>query len=312
MKEETKAKKGEYCQRLIDLVENYPQILIVHADNVGSNQMQTIRKTLRGKAAVLMGKNTMIRRVLKLHAAKMPQLNNLLPLVKENVGFVFCKGDLTATRDTVLKNRVPAAAKVGTNAPQAVVVPAGPTGLDPSQTSFFQALNIATKINKGQIEIINDVPLIAAGAKVGSSEVALLQKLDIKPFTYGLTLRMVYDDGNVYDPEVLNLSTDVIAQKFFNGVANVAALSRAIGYPSAASFPHVLLDGFKNVVAAVLETGYTFKQAEALKNAKPAAAAPAAAAAAAPAAAAKPAAKKEEPKKVDDDEDGDFGFGGLF
>jgi large subunit ribosomal protein LP0 len=37
-----------------------------------------------------------------------------------------------------------------------VFVPAGPTGMDPSQISFFHALQISTKINKGQIEITKD------------------------------------------------------------------------------------------------------------------------------------------------------------
>jgi len=314
MKEETKAKKTEYFERLENLLENHPQVLIVHADNVGSAQMQQIRKTLRGKATILMGKNTMMRRGIRIFMQKMPQLERLLPCVKQNMGFVFCKGDLNQIRDVIVKNRVPAAAKAGIVAPDSVVVPAGPTGLDPSQTSFFQALNIATKINKGQIEIINDVPLIVKGAKVGSSEVALLGKLDIKPFTYGLQVKTVYDDGSIYDPEVLDLSPGDIVSKFMAGVTNVAALSRAIHYPTLASFPHILLDGFKNTVAAVLNTQYTFKQADAIKNA----ALNPSAAAAAPAAAAPAAAGKGKPapapKKVEEveEEEGEMGLGGLF
>ena len=42
-------------------------------------------------------------------------------------------------RDEVNKYRVGAPARVGLVAPNDVVVPAGNTGLDPSQTSFFQA-----------------------------------------------------------------------------------------------------------------------------------------------------------------------------
>ena len=42
-------------------------------------------------------------------------------------------------RDEVNKYKVGAPARVGLVAPNDVVVPAGNTGLDPSQTSFFQA-----------------------------------------------------------------------------------------------------------------------------------------------------------------------------
>ena len=52
-------------------------------------------------------------------------------------------------RDTLLEFVVPADAKAGTVAPKDVVLPTGPTGLEPSQTSFFQAMNIPTKIVKG-------------------------------------------------------------------------------------------------------------------------------------------------------------------
>lgn len=76
-----------------------------------------------------------------------------------------------------------------------MTVPAGPTGLDPSQTSFFQALSIPTKIQKGQIEIVSDVPLIKPGDKVTASQAALLQKLNIRPFNYGLKVENVYDNG---------------------------------------------------------------------------------------------------------------------
>jgi len=67
----------------------------------------------------------------------------------------------------------------------------------------LQALNIASKINKGQVEIVADVHLIKEGAKVGSSEAALLQKLNVKPFQYALKPQAVYDNGTIYDPKLL-------------------------------------------------------------------------------------------------------------
>ena len=45
--------------------------------------------------------------------------------------------------------RQPAAARANAVAQCDVDIAAGPTSLDPSQTSFFQALGISTKIQKG-------------------------------------------------------------------------------------------------------------------------------------------------------------------
>merc|ERR1712088_598990 len=150
------------------------------------------------------------------------------------------------------------------------------TGLGPEKTSFFQALNIPTKIQKGTIEIVQDVNLIKEGDKVGMSEATLLNMLGISPFTYGLVIRHVYDSGTIF-----------------------------------ASAPHSIVNGLKKCLALAAVTDITFKEAEKLKEylADPSKFA-AAAAAAAPAAAA-PAAKKEEKKEESEEEDDDMGFG-LF
>ncbi|GJR90639.1 60S acidic ribosomal protein P0 [Tanacetum coccineum] len=87
-----------------------------------------------------------------------------------NVCLIFTKGDLKEVNEEVAKYKVGAPARVGLVAPVDVVVPPANTGLDPSQTSFFQVLNIPTKINKGTVEIITPVELIKKGDKVGSSE----------------------------------------------------------------------------------------------------------------------------------------------
>jgi len=309
------ARKQSYFSKLINLLEEYPKILIVNADNVGSNQMQRIRLALRGEAVVLMGKNTMIRKVIRGQLEKNPELESLLPLIKGNIGFVFTKGDLGRVRDKVAANKVAAPAKAGTVAPNDVIVPKGNTGLEPTQTAFLQALNIPSKINKGQIEIINDVHLIKAGTKVGSSEATLLAKLNIKPFAYGLALLSVYDSGAVYEPSVLDLTDEDLLSKFRAGVANIASLGLAIGYPTIASLPHSLINGFKNVIAVALEANISFPAVDKVKNilANPGAFAAAAPAAKAPPAAAKTEAKKEPEKKVEEEEeDEDASVGGLF
>jgi large subunit ribosomal protein LP0 len=132
-------KKQEYFTKFIKLLDDYPKILLVGADNVGSNQMQKIRQALRGKGVVLMGKNTMIRKALRGHIENNPSLEHLLPHIKGNVGFIFVKSDLSQVKQVLQDNKVAAAAKAGSVAPCDVIVPAGNTGMEPTQTSFLQA-----------------------------------------------------------------------------------------------------------------------------------------------------------------------------
>jgi len=311
-------RKQEYFEKLLGLLEKYEKLLVVNADNVGSHHMQNIRKNLRGKAEVLMGKNTMIRKVIKGNLTKNPHLESLLAHVRGNIGFIFTSGDLNEIRTSVNAERVSAPARVGSVAPCDVIVPKGPTGLDPQQTSFMQALNIATKINRGQVEIINDVLLLKTGDKVGQSEATLLSKLNIRPFSYGLTVLNVYDAGFVYDPKVLDLTDADLLKSFGEGVQQIAALSLEINYPSIAAVPHYFANAYKNILAVSVETEYTFKGSEKIKELLANPEAFAAAQAAAQAAtttttttSATPAAAAEE-KEEEKEEEGDDDIGGLF
>ncbi|XP_017494014.1 PREDICTED: 60S acidic ribosomal protein P0 isoform X2 [Rhagoletis zephyria] len=277
--------------------------------------MQNIRTSLRGLAVVLMGKNTMMRKAIRGHLENNAQLEKLLPHIKGNVGFVFTKGDLAEVRDKLLESKVRAPARAGAIAPLPVVIPAQNTGLGPEKTSFFQALSIPTKISKGTIEIINDVPILKPGDKVGASEATLLNMLNISPFSYGLAITQVYDSGSIFSPEILDIKPEDLRAKFQAGVANLAAVSLEIGYPTIASAPHSIANGFKNLLAIAAATEVEFKEAATIKEfIKDPSKFAAAAAVVAPAVGAGAAAeKKEEAKKEESEseEDDDMGFG-LF
>jgi len=271
-----KERKKRYKEKLEKCLQEYKNILIVGIDNVGSFQMQKIRIILRGKAVMMMGKNTLMRMILREQMVSQPKLEALLQFVKGNMGLVFTNGDLASIRDLITMNKVPAVAKSGTLAPVDVFVPAGPTGLDPGQTSFFQVVHIATKIVKGAVEITNDVHLIKKGEKVTSSAVALLSKLDIKPFFYGVVVSTVYENGSVYPVHILDISKDEMLAKFLAGVRRIAALGLAIGYPTLATISHTVANGFKKLLAISLASNYSFKESEAfLKSATTAKSAPA-------------------------------------
>jgi len=260
-------KKQKYAEKLRNYLQTYTAIILVIADNVGSNQIQQIRAAIRGRGEILMGKNTQIRRVIREVAAEegFEDLNNLLPHIFENIGMVFTNESIKEIGDIVCSFRIPAAAKVGIIAQCDVFVPPGPTGLDPGQTAFFQSLSIPTKIARGSIEILSEVHLIKKGDKVGNSETALLAKLNIRPFSYGFVMRTIYDMGSVYDPAVLQMTQNDLFRKFFAGVAAVASIGLALGLPNRASMPHSLINSFKKCVAIAVETGYNFKQADAIK-----------------------------------------------
>merc|ERR1712039_716644 len=104
----------------------------------------------------------------------------------------------------------PASAKAGQIAQCDLSLPAGPTGMDPSQTAFFQALNIGTKIVKGQIELVTETPVLKAGERVSPGGAVLLGKLGIKPFEYGMEVDQVFQDGSVFTAAVLDIKPELL------------------------------------------------------------------------------------------------------
>jgi len=260
-----KDRKYQLAEELTEHFGNYSKMFLVDVDNVGSNQLHQIRIALRGKALIYCGKNTQMRRVIRELEKENPQLERVRNVLKLNLAIVFTNGNLSEIRDVIVTNKVAAPARAGQLAQCNVIVPAGNTGMEPTMTSFLQALNIPSKITKGSIEILSPVDLIMQGDRVEASQAALLEKLDIRPFSYGLVVRHVYDDGAMYDPAVLDITDEIILGNFAAGIRNVAALSLETGLPTVASVPYSIVLAFKNLLAIAAETDYTFPQAEEMK-----------------------------------------------
>uniref|UniRef100_A0A2K6CSY7 Large ribosomal subunit protein uL10-like insertion domain-containing protein n=1 Tax=Macaca nemestrina TaxID=9545 RepID=A0A2K6CSY7_MACNE len=183
----------------------------------------TIHSSLQGKAMVPTGRNTMMRKATQGHLENSPALEKLLPPLQGNVGFAFTKEYLTEIRDLLLANKVPAAARAGAIGPCEVTVPAQNTGLGPEKISFFQALGITTKISRGTTEILSDV----------------------------------FNNGSIYNPEVLDITEETLYSGFLEGVCNVQT-----GYSPVTSVPHSIISGYKGGLALSVETDYTFPPAE--------------------------------------------------
>lgn len=75
-------------------------------------------------------------------------------------------------------------------------------------------------------------------------------------------LLQVYDGGAVFDPKVLDITDDDLSKFVQQGIQRIAAACLALNYPTLASIPHSVINGYKNVLAVSVETEYTFPLAE--------------------------------------------------
>jgi large subunit ribosomal protein LP0 len=201
---------------------------------------------------MLMGKNTLIRKVLearlrepidkdlnfedkKANWTPIEHWEPLYKLLKGNVAIIFTNGELTTVKEIMERHQREAPARAGVIAQCDVYIKAGSTGLDPKQTAFFQQLNIGTKIVKSVIEIISDTKVCSKGDMVEPSHQVLLEKLHIRPFSYQLAAVSVIDNGKIFDAKVLAIKPSDILSFYVKALNNVAAVSLQVGYPTVVS-----------------------------------------------------------------------------
>ena len=161
---------------------------------------------------------------------------------------------------------------------------------------------------KTQIEIVADKKVVTAGLKVEATQAALLDKLKIRPFSYKMHVKKVYEDGQTFGAEILDITAADILKRFQSSISNIAAISLGSGYVTKAAIPHIIMNSFKNLAAVTFDSDYSFKQADKMKEAAKNAVHVVAAGPATSAAPQKAAAVEEKPKE----EEADVDMGGLF
>jgi large subunit ribosomal protein L10 len=184
--------KKETVRELGDLIKNKKTILIASIKNIPTSQFQEIIKKLRGKAVVKVPKKNLIFRTLE--STKEETLNKLKEQISENVAVLFSDMDCFELAAELVRNKTPAKAKAGQEAPEDIEIPAGPTELVPGPAiSELGALGIQIQIDKGKINIKESKILVKKGDKISSGAAGIMSKLDIKPFSISLIPLAGYD-----------------------------------------------------------------------------------------------------------------------
>jgi len=83
--------------------------------------------------------------------------------------------------------------------------------------------------------------------------------MNIKPFSYCMSVLSAYDNGTILDSKVCALTPTDILGFFQTGVRNLTAVSLQTGYPTQLSVAHSISSAFKNLAAIGLNIDYKFK-----------------------------------------------------
>lgn len=188
--------KKQLVRDLAELMKK-KTVMVISIKNLPSAQFQEIKKKLRGKVIIQVTKKSLVDFALEHCGIK--ELHDLVPYVQDSTAMLFSDNDAFEISAILSESKSPAKAKEGQEAPEDIVVNAGPTSLMPGpDISALSAVGLQPKVEEGKIHIIKDAVLCKKGEKITPEKVSVLAKLDITPFKIGLEPVAAYMNGKVY------------------------------------------------------------------------------------------------------------------
>ncbi len=240
--------KKRTVKELSELAKKKRTILIASIKNIPTSQLQEIIKKLREKAIVKVPKKNLIFRALD--SSENETLKKIKEQINENVAVLFSDMDCFELAAELVKNKTPAKAKAGQEAPEDIEIPAGPTELTPGPAiSELGALGIQIQIDKGKISIKEPKIIVQKGKKISQGAADIMSKLDIKPFTISLIPLAGYDSNEkkLYLDIKINREETIAGLKKAFGKALPFAVE--IGYSAKDTIKFILLKASMNAKA---------------------------------------------------------------
>lgn len=184
--------KKKVVKEITELIKKNRSFLIVSVKNIPASQLQEMTKKLRGRAVVKIPRKNLIIRAIEMSGEA--EAKKIGVELKDNIAILFSDMDCFELAAELVKNKSPAKANPGQEAPEDIEIPAGPTDLLPGPAiSELGAVGIQIQIDKGKISIKEAKIVAKKGQKITPAVADVLSKLDIKPFSISLVPLMGYD-----------------------------------------------------------------------------------------------------------------------
>jgi len=238
--EDIKKNAKEY--KLIGLVDMY---------GIPAQQVQQIRRNLRGKAVIKMTRNTLITHAFNEIGG---DVKNLTKYLSGHSAIIFTNDNPFKLFKQLEKTKTKMAAKPGEKAPEDIVIEKGPTSFKPGPiVGELQQAGIPAAIESGKVKIKETKTVVRKGGVISAKLAAVLAKLDIKPMDVGLALQVAYHDGGIFEPSVLAVDETVILGQIALASRQALALSVEAAIPTKDSMGAILTRAVRDARGVAIE-----------------------------------------------------------
>jgi len=181
--------------------KEYTLIGLVDMYGIPAQQVQQIRRNLRGKAVIKVTRNTLIEHALGEIGG---DAQGLTRYISGHSAVIFSNDNPFKLFKQLEKTKTKMAAKAGETAPEDIVIEKGPTSFKPGPiVGELQQAGIPAAIEGGKVKIRETKTVVKKGAVISAKLATVLIKLDIKPMDVGLALQAAFHEGQMFEPSVL-------------------------------------------------------------------------------------------------------------
>jgi len=254
----------------------YTLIGLVDMYGIPAQQVQQIRRNLRGKAVIKVTRNTLIKHALDEIGG---EKKGIVKYISGHSAMIFTNDNPFKLFKQLEKTKTKMAAKAGETAPEDIIVQKGPTSFKPGPiVGELQQAGIPAAIEAGKVKIRETKTVVKKGAVISAKVATVLVKLDIKPMDVGLALQVAFFGGSIYEPAVLSVDeTKLLAQiqlagqQAFNLSVNAAIptketmvpiLTKAVREARSLAVEAAIYE--KDVVDAII--GKAYRESQAVKS----------------------------------------------
>jgi large subunit ribosomal protein L10 len=226
--------KKEVVKKFTELVKKYPIVGSVNMEGLPTPQLQNMRAQLRNKVEIFMGKKRLMKIALQQAEKDNPGISKIIDYLKGMPALIFTSENPFTLYKTLQKNKSNAPAKAGQEAPNDVIVPAGPTGFAPGPIiSELGGVGIKAGIENGKVIVKEDSKVISAGEEFSGKLASILARLGIEPMEIGLDLVATYEGGEIFTKDILAVDEQEYIDAIQRDAAAAFNLAMFINYPTA-------------------------------------------------------------------------------
>ena len=246
------SEKKQVVQKTVELINQYQIIAAADLTKVSSTMLQDMRKQLRGNHLFRVVKNTLMRK--SMEQAGKAGIHEFMDSISGPNVFLFTNGNPFRVAMELDANKVKVFAKADDIAMNEIVLMAGNTGLSPGPLiGKFGVLSVRTRIESGNIWVVQDTVVRKKGEEIGEDLADLLTRMGIRASEMGLSIKAVWENGEVIPGESLILDLDEYRSKLEQAIGGAFKVAIEAAYATPETAPTILAKAAQEAIAVAVE-----------------------------------------------------------